>query len=427
MRCLVALDGLAESNLPDLLRLMPRFQARFKRLKTSVLEFSSSAPQSAWSEILTGTKTFDNGCAGYAHPSSSLNKSVIFTETDLLKPPFLVEADQGSAAVAINIPLLLPKPGNRIWLSDGSLPINKFVSPSSLRSHPAFAQYEPRPYKSHAGASTVFQRDLLRRCVDVEAKRLACALSLFKSGDWSTFVYRITLFDHLFHLIGLNFLQATDLSIYGALKSFLAELDEAIEIFSSDEAVKTAFVSAYSHVACLGTLNLNMVLAQGNYLKLADEESASRTHADRVKVASALWETTTHYLSTLEGRLLTSATIAASPVAGAIYMNKSAVFVDGIVDKENYKKLRSDVALYLHNFLSAGYNRPFNIEIHPAEYNDTLAPDIVVSVDGIEFHNLGHKAITPRTTHKASGFALLPERFAVNNITATKLASWLLS
>ncbi len=412
--------------MPGLLKLMPRFRALSGKLLTSSLEFSSSAPQSAWAEILTGVNIFSSGCAGYAHPTSSLNRLSVFTETDLLKPALLVEASEGAPSVAINIPLLLPRPANRIWLSDGSLPINKFVSPSQLRSDPIFDQYEPRPYKSHAGATTLTQIDLLNRCIDLESRRLSCALSLFNSKNWSTFVYRVTLFDYLFHLVGLNYLQATDLSIFGALRKFLLELDSAIEVFTADDAVKAALISAYSHVACVGTLNLNLVLAQGNYLRLA-EHSSVRTNTERMKVATSLWKPTTHYLTTLEGRLETSESLAASPVAGCIYINKNSVFEDGIVTDENYKKLRSDVANYLHNFLSSGLSHPFKIEIHPAELNHTTAPDLFISIDGVEFHNLSVNAITPHTTHKASGFALLPERFAVNNITPPELASWLIA
>lgn len=427
MQCLIALDGLAESNLADLLEFMPRFRAQLDGMTTSPLEFSSSAPQSAWSEILTGTGIFSNGCAGYAHPSSSLNKSVIFTETDLLTPVLLAGVNKDLPCVSINIPLLLPSPEKRIWLSDGSLPINKFVSPSRLRSDAKFAQYEPRPYKSHAGAATVFQPELLKRCVEIERNRLACALSLFHSKNWSTFLYRITLFDYLFHLLGLNFLRATDLSVFSVLKNFLSELDGALEIFLSDDAIKIALLSAYSHVACMGTLNLNMVLAQGQFLKLADEATSSQTHNERVKVATSLWEPTTHYLTTLEGRLQSSETVAASPVAGGLYINKNSVFDDGIVSDENYKKIRSDIADYLHNFFSSGLGRPFKIEVHPAERNHTLAPDLFVSMEGVEFHNLSGNAITPRTTHKATGFASIPKRFAVNNIKAPELASWLLA
>jgi hypothetical protein len=53
------------------------------------------------------------------------------------------------------------------------------------------------------------------------------------------------------------------------------------------------------------------------------------------------------------------------------------------------------------------------IEENPERHRtDSIAPDFMVFVDGVEFHNMHEEAVdpasTPRTTHKPSGFVLAP-------------------
>lgn len=424
MRCLIALDGLSEGDLPAVILHLPQSRLLVESLYKLPIKFSSNSAQSNWAEILTGTNTFKNGCAGYAHPSSSLNSLTVFTESDLLEPARLVEPDDGLTSVVINVPVLLPKPETRLWLADGSLPINRFVSPSELRSNGLFKQYSPRPYKSHAGATTLPQLDLMRRCIELETQRLSCAVSLYKQKNWSKFVYRVSLFDHLFHLIGLNFLSAKDLSIFDALMGFLVDFDNAIQLFSSS---KLSFVSCYSHTACRTTLNLNLLLAQGGFLQLTSEASAPRAQSERLKVATTMWQPSTHYMTTMEGRLQTSSTTAASPISGCVYVNKSSVFADGIVSDSDYQKVREEVSNYLQNLLSRRFGNRFSLAVHPDEFNHTCAPDLIVNIEGVEFQNLSESSspVTPLTTHSATGFALIPQQLQSSKITATDLASLL--
>src|SRR5262249_26692723 len=151
----------------------------------------------------------------------------VTSEKDLLKPAGLSAEDAPDAPiVVINVPLLRPTSG-RIWLSDGSLSINKIVSPDELCREEPFAKYETRPFQDIV-SNSVTMRKMVRRCLEVETTRLACAANLFSRGDWSGFLYRITLFDQLAHILGLNFLKVRDLATFEAIQQFVEQLDDFI-------------------------------------------------------------------------------------------------------------------------------------------------------------------------------------------------------
>lgn len=429
MLCMLAFDGLSEADLPSLVAHLPHSKKLIDKLAVLQLCLSAPAAQLVWGELLTGKSVFYNGCAGYAHPVSSLNNLAVFSEPDFLVKPTLIEVEPGSRAVSINVPMLRPDDESRVWLSDGSLSINKSVSPASLRKEQIFHDYQPRPYKSHAGAMTLPQAQLVERCLEVEMDRLACAVSLFERKDWSKFVYRLTVFDQLFHLLGLRYLAADSLAVYPALQRFLTALDEAVVLFLKYQPVNFALVSCYSHQSCKSTLNLNLVLESGGFLELASEEELARSRSDRSRVAAALWQPSTHYFKTLEGCLRTSSTVAASPVSGCVYVNKSSVFEDGIVSDAEYKKVRTAVADYLTDFLMTRFGSRFSIAVHPEDVNKSSAPDLIVKIDGVEFENLSRAAVPvkPLTTHSATGFALISKKSERNNMNAPDLASLLIA
>lgn len=426
MFCLIAFDGLSSRDLPALLKQLPRSRELLATLSQHLVMYSLNSAQASWAELLTGANLFANGCAGYAYPILSLNTLSVFTETDLLAPARLVDPSSGSTAVVANVPIVLPRSRDRLWLADGSLPTNRLFSPAQLNEEVIFRQYLPRAYESHAGAARLPLAPLIARCIEIELQRLTCVISLFHRTGWSKFVYRLSFFDQLAHLLGLRFLEAEDLFSFGEIKKFLRELDEAIKHFSLQENLQMSFVSNYSHAPCVGTLNLNLVLAAGGFTELADAQTLSRANTQRMNVASAMWKPTAHNLTTLEGCLDTSQTLAASPVSGCVYINKRTVFDDGIVDDDDYLTVRGDVISYLHKFLSPRYGQGYAIDVYPHELNSTKAPDLIVKIDGVEFQNLSPSMapITPLTTHIAKGFALLPERLESEaHISATQLAS----
>jgi len=81
--------------------------------------------------------------------------------------------------------------------------------------------------------------------ITAELNRLDCALALCKNENWKLFLYRVSIFDQLAHLLGPTFLHESQLKVSYALKDFLAALDSGLyEIISS--ADDSLFLSTFS-------------------------------------------------------------------------------------------------------------------------------------------------------------------------------------
>lgn len=378
--------------------------------------------QPIWAEILTGAPWYKNGCSGYAKPAGSLNKLSVVSEKDLLVPLALLKADRSEPrtadrseprTVTINVPLLRPNVEGRTWLSDGSLPINKTVSPSELLSKPQFQAYSPRAY-ADVGRSIESPNQAAEKFLDHELKRLDLALELFKDTDWQRFVYRITVFDHLSHLLGLNFFKAHDLQSGGAIQNFLQRLDEAIWTFANFAEGQLLIISGYAHVACRGTINLNVLLEQAGFLSLQSNLKTDRNDTIRLDAMNAIaGAPIASQLASMEGRLIAAETLAASPISGCVFINNAA-FEDGSVHERDHENTSVAVKRFLQDALSKRFGTGFAIDEQPKhqEFTFTQIPDFMIKIDGVEFKNMQESAAgrfdIPRTTHSSSGFVLLP-------------------
>ena len=120
MHCIVSLDGLSESDIEILSRLLPRSHRFLAAMQRCVVRSPLPAAQSAWGELLSGVPWFRNGCAGYSRPMRSLNRMAVFEERHLREPVLLLAHKPGRPAVAINLPLVFARaPGSHLvvrWL-----------------------------------------------------------------------------------------------------------------------------------------------------------------------------------------------------------------------------------------------------------------------------------------------------------------------
>jgi predicted AlkP superfamily phosphohydrolase/phosphomutase len=410
---ILSLDGLSADDCLTLSSLMPSWRKLTQSFDRQLLDAEVlSSAHAIWAEILTGSPWFKNGCSGYAKPTTSLNALAVTKETDLSMPSVLADTDD--TTVSINFPLLMPKP-HRIWLADGSLPINRLASPAKLLKEKPLSEYELKSVSSVA----LLQETITKVVTDIlasELKRLECARHLFEREDWSQYLYRITAFDQLSHILGLNYLRANDLQCFSAIRNFINELDKFISTTCQAPQVDLAVVSAFSHVACRGLANLNVVLQAANFLDLEPSLSQDRSKSERVNAINPLINgpPPAALLRSMEGCLRTAETRAASPSAGCIYINRRELFKDGIVTAENYLPLRDQVMNYLQEKLTRTFGTGIKIAKKPESGDDKIngAADIVVQVDGVEFHNVYETYRTPaipRTTHSPNGFALLPK------------------
>jgi hypothetical protein len=269
----------------------------------------------------------------------------------------------------------------------------------------------------------------VRQFLAFETRRLDCARLLYQR-KWSKFLYRISVFDHLSHLIGLNYLRARDLSVFAEIRKFLQRLDAFFEAVNGDDRVRLTLVSGYSHVGCRGMVNLDDLLAEGEFLVPESNPSPEDDMTRRQQAMSTLMGTPRLYptlMASMEGRLKTSATVAASPVAGCIFINRKDAFKDGCVEQGAVADVCRRVSAYLRNRFSRVFGSGFELEVKPAGSTDAgQVPELVVHIEGVEFHNMtgigswGYNV--PRTTHSRSGFALLPKGLSADdNLTLTQL------
>lgn len=415
---LLSFDGLSTADIEAVKVLMPNISKAIRTHDTCALyEYHPSAPQAIWAEILAGEPWYKNGCPGYAKPTMTLNELSVVSERDLFCPASLVDpTDGGGHSVVINLPLLHPRE-DRIWLSDGSLPTNKIVWPVSLSKQAPFTRYVARAV-SCIGMYDESLAEIVTKILDVELCRLDCALALLSTGDWSKFFYRITAFDLLTHILGLNYLLAEDLACFAQIKAFLRRLDEFVAAADSLPDHHLVIVSGYSHTACRGTANLNEVLQAGGLLQIGSPTSADRVSAGRITaITPKIGTPPARLLTSLDGTLVTAETLAAAPISGCIFINTKDMFDDGIVDSGSYEQVRNEVYACVHNRLVQTFGHSVTVESKPngSSSSRSAVPDFRVHVEGVEFHNMKSgihlNPVLPRTTHSPNGFVILPETF----------------
>lgn len=403
----ISLDGLSQKQLDWL---ASKCSTLGRYLDTAKISAIVSAPhknfQSVWAEALTGRPWQENGCSSYSRPGRSLSVLEIIDEDKLNVPVMLPRR-----SVLVNIPLVKPK-SDRVWLSDGSMPTAATVAPAELLGKEPYRSYRPRPFSSSAAAACTVQRSA-RKAMRVEQQRLECCKSLLSRQDWNLCLLRINVFDELSHLLGSELWQDDQLAISDELGRFLSALDGFLK-FVTDLGGITVYVSSFiSHINCQARLSLNGWLQRQGYATLTrnradDPVIMTRTNA----VKAALGETlaVAEPMTSQLWQIDPAKTLAASPVAGAIFINRKSCFEDGIVADSEAEPLLSDIQEALEAYLQREFGSTFDIYRNQSK---APGPDMLVNVEGVEFFNLeGAKGLDrvnkPKSTHCAKGFLCQP-------------------
>lgn len=379
-----------------------------------------TSAQAIWAEILAGKRWFEAGCPGYARPLSSLNDLKVMEESDLAEPVTLLsdaELPQGKDLV-LNMPLLGPT-SNRLWLSDGSLPMHTAVSPKELADQEPFSQYRPRPFVSANVALSDVRRSVLD-CLSTEYNRLDCFRHLVTRSDWKRCLLRVNVFDLLSHLLGNEFLGCDDLLFSPEISEFVSFFDECLKQVQAELTdLSICFVSAFSHGECHARLNLNQLLQEGGFCRLdaggdvSPAQMKRRAAATRlVKSAGSGGSGDKEPLVARSNSFNSSRTLAGSPVQGCIYVNGKDRFVDGIVEQGDRASVVERVHSYLSRELSKAFGSRSLIWTAP-DRRHARYPDLMVYVEGVELHNsFGPPLIDyvskPRSIHAPEGFVWLP-------------------
>lgn len=214
----------------------------------------------------------------------------------------------------------------------------------------------------------------------------------------------------------MDILSQQKLFFFEGMRLLLSEIDRILSaMLRLNPSVTCALLSAFSHSSCRGMINLNDTLKQGGFLQYDQSEAATPVGASSRKSAVEAIargrEVEPSAMRSLEGRLDLRTTVAASPVAGCVYLNRADRFADGIVSAETYGETCQKVRNFLHDTLSRRFG---NVSIEDAPEDTSplnMVPDFVINIPGVEFCNVEHRIAReqdhPRTTHSPKGFAIL--------------------
>lgn len=414
MKCLISFDGLGSEELEILCQWLPSVKSFIESGDFHALDNCFlTQPQPIWAEILTGTPWYENGCSAYSRPSSSLNKLAVVSEKDLCTRAKLLETKNGGHVASINVPIVKQSP-QRLWLSDGSLPMNKQVSPSSLAKEEPFKSYKSRPFMD-LGEASGSPAESARTSITVEKKRVECALNILQNFRCERFILRLTIFDHLSHLFGTSYLQTKNLVIYDELLKLFAYLDSAINEVLSAFNGEALLLSGYSHQPCRSSLNLNSILEEGGLLQITHQFDELKKQ--RINAANAVlgYEPASPLMSSYEGQIDERATVAASSSYGSVYINRSELFENGSVTPASYEEKRIAVRQLLQKALAPMFASVLHLQEAPRESMKIPVPipEFILNIDGVEFHNIRKANLqdydVPRTTHSSSGFLVAPK------------------
>ncbi len=376
--------------------------------------------QSVWSELLTGSSWSHVDCPGYKRPLSSLNSCDVLSEDELLEPCLSAGSDSAKSIV-INMPLLKPRPPARLWLADGSLPLQTTVSPEKLALSPPYESYRAKPFASPAEA-LIDLTESVKACLANEKQRLDCALHLMRHNSWQSAFIRLTVFDTLPHLLGPDYLSCQHRLVWPLIKSFLCELDQVLEnIFQISKESSKCVLSTFTHTACRARLNLNHLLASAGLCRLRNNHRYEQSLlSQRLQAVQAVYSRKQGGndvglpVVSLTKRFDTATTFAASPIYGAIYLNRQDRFADGIIASKDEDSILHETQDYLKSTLSREFGPEdfvFSVK-RKTDRKSFSGPELIVSIAGVDLHDASHTRgidhdYHPRSTHNYHGFVWL--------------------
>lgn len=403
-KAIVCFDGLTRTQFSQILTSMPAMRSLIE--KGAIAELDSSPFSDAhpiWAEVLTGEPWYRNGCTGFATPSGSLNWLQIFEERNLKTPVQLIEKNAMSKSIVVNVPLLSPHDDERIWLSDGSTPSVKNVSPQSLSRDTPLRDYVPHPFSS-MGAALADSKKAVLQFIESEKNRLFCAHKLTKEQTWHQFIYRASVFDALAHLLGPYFIGNEKLSVTSHLNELLQTLDQTLTpiLVQCEQAL---VVSTFSHVQCYGCFSFDDALASSRLLRR--EIAKSRLEEERTQAVAAMHGVANEPQNipvTVRSEYIPRFTLCASPVRGSIYLNTVDKFVDGgKIDGETMRWEEERVAKFFAD-CTAQYKTAQLIK-NPSP--DLGGPNFVFHIEGIDLVDTTSQQPDhsyPLSTHSSRGF-----------------------
>jgi len=293
-----------------------------------------------------------------------------------------------------------------MWIADGSAPSMILAKPESLRKELG-TKYKARG-QSMLALALREPLKAVEAAATSDLDRLHALSSIMEANDWREAVIRLTFFDQIQHIYGLQeWLHPKHLSFH-----ITEKVIKALEAFSQillKRCGQITILSAYSLIRCSSRFNLNALLKEAGFLH-AQQPASTSGSSQRVRAAEAIGNATLSgaTLSGLAGRLMPGKTLAASPASGSIYLNLRSNFEDGNITESD----RASILAELRELLDAGAARYFGgraiIHAAPPSATDKSVPQFVMQIAGTEFFDTGETILDttnkPAVCHVGTGF-----------------------
>ncbi len=360
---IIALDGLGLQEL-DRLAEFSTFLAGIRRNYVFAQTESNILSNTAtgWATLLTALDWPDHTCSGFAKPVRSLLNLQVVDERQLPQKSLRLLGQTASReTMLINIPLVLP--GDRIWLSDGTVPVQTRFSPELLsKKHPEINSYQPCGWLNCNKPPV----ELLREAISTEILRLQLAADLTQSQRPALSVVRAAIFDVAGHLIGPQFYSRkfqVELSSIGHALDALAHALKCADMI-------VLMISSYSFENCLQVVNLNHLLAGGGFCRMSPHSRTARMIAlEGLGNRHARWT------------IVPSKSSAYSPTHGTVYLNRKSRYDDGTVCESQSSSLAETILNYLTTVCEQRYGLDFSGKTYP----QSDLPDVAFRLRGADY------------------------------------------
>ncbi len=375
-------------------------------------------PHSAitWTSIATGMEPGKHNVYNYVYPHESLRKTKN-TDSNRIKAKTYYEIlnKKGKKNILINLPGSYPPKTDDIIITSFLTFGDEFIFPKSLIDE--FP--ELKGYRIVPNQKLSLKNKLNEYIIDVmklEKTRFECGKRLFKEKPWDTFTYIITGTDLVFHK-KYDELEKKELSKNKLLIDFFKQVDAYLGWFM-DNLPKDAVLmvmSDHGFKHYKGMVLVNKLLEKKGWLKFGkskkkqeyDDRAGKESFKEKRKYSTINIGKFYDFISGFpwlkkfagfcykkilkifffnislarEVDLQNTKVYLLTPAHG-IFINAKKNFKDGIVDDNEYERLREEVIFYLRNLKDPEGKKAFDTvrkreEVYKGPYVSN-APDIML-------------------------------------------------
>ena len=330
----------------------------------------------AWVSFATGKNPGKHGCYDFLIPKDSLKKLKPISTKNIKSPTFyeLLESQEKNI-VLINLPCSHPpRIKNGVIVADFLTGNDQKIYPKSLeRRFPEIKNYRLSPKGELMNDRRV--KELVNDILEIEKIRFQIAKKLLKNIEWDLFFVLFSGTDWIQHLIYDKIVENKETH---AIKIY-RYLDEIVRWFIENlpEDSVLMIMSDHGFDVYKRAININDWLVKNKFLELKEEKSTIYQHKVDIEIIKAkkrrlkinipiflvnivqnfpqLYKVYTYikrmfkieigtknYVPVIE-RTIAYCTITGSSNFSGIYINDNERFVDGIIKKEEYEKIREKI------------------------------------------------------------------------------------